>query len=268
MYLDGVMIDYLDPDGGLTTWNVRPNESSDSVVVDKLTDIVSGKGDGRDAGGVRIYNSDSCVITKHETHLRRVSSDDHTLSFQFEHIGVPLTRGLYHLVLPVGFRLTEFRVIDPYDYYRNQMLTLDELSVGAPGEMVHEENFEEHDELQHTLNWDTVCNTQLARMEMRSNHGSFSFIISGEAELYEPSNPEGRYVSCHAVEDAVGAMFHLPGPQDFLDEGGQERLSEDLAGKIDWIVLQPQIFGIGVNLNAIIEDAIERFKRSVGNDKD
>ena len=39
MYLDIVLIDYLSPNGVLTTYRITPRDARDRVVIDRLSDI-------------------------------------------------------------------------------------------------------------------------------------------------------------------------------------------------------------------------------------
>ena len=253
MYLEKVIIDYLEPDGTLVSWKIRPKQEADSVRVDHLSNVDSDSASEGvvDAGGLRFYNSPSCEIEKNETQLRTISVSDDELVFQIEHLGIPLSRdrgvgGKYHLLLPVNFRLTEFAFLDPYDSQSDQMRSLRDFE--------STKELKNLDEFDYRILWDPSCNTQFADMALRSPHGSFSFFASGKAELYESGN-DSKFVDASEWEGCVGDMLEY----EMLDEAAKNSLSNDVASKINWLELKPNIFGIGVDLNTIIEDSIDRF---------
>lgn len=254
MYLEKVIIDYLEPDGTLVSWKIRPKEEADSVQVDHLSevDLSSPSEEVVDAGGLRFYNSQSCIIEKNETHLKNISVNDNKISFQIEHLGIPLSKdrgvgGKYHLLLPVNFRLTEFAFLDPYDSKSDRMRSLRDF------ESVEElKNLGEFD---YRIYWDPSCNTQFADMELRSPHGSFSFFVLGSAEIYESDNSSSKFIDALEWENCVGNMLNY----EMLDRAAKNSLSSDVASRINWLELKPSIFGIGVDLNAIIEDSIDSF---------
>lgn len=253
MYLEKVIIDYLQPDGTLVSWKIRPKEEADSVRVDNLRDIDSDSpAEGEvDAGGLRFYNSPSCEIEKNETQLRTISVTDNELVFQIEHLGIPLSKGRgvggkYHLLLPVNFRLTEFAFLDPYDSQADRIRSLRDFESA--------DELKNLDEFDYRIYWDPSCNTQFADMELRSPHGSFSFFASGKAEIYERNNGS-KFVDSFESEGCVGKMLKYR----MLDEAAKNSLSNDVISKINWLELKPNIFGLGINLNNIIEDSIDKF---------
>ena len=245
MYLDIVIIDILDPDGVLRTYKIRPKESGHKVVIDRLRDIYPEKydDDDLDLGGARIYNSSSCIVERQTARLRSFDAKDSQISFQFEHMGIPLGPsrqahgGIYNFLLSPGWRLTEIYVSDPYDKKRKHIKNKRQFS--------------------YSIEWDTECNVQLIDMQLRSGRGSFSFVIAGVAELIGEEKKE--FVEAHESDWVVSNIVdnHL------IDKDGKAILAQDIAEKSDWLELKPNIFGIGINFNEIIKDSIASFKRKV-----
>lgn len=46
-----------------------------------------------------------------------------------------------------------------------------------------------------------------------------------------------------------------------LRDDGKKVLAKELAKKLDWIDLKPNIFGIGININEILKSCFKVFKR-------
>ena len=247
MNLDVVLIDVLTPDGVLTSYKVTPANPASRVTVDRLSDVhpeVYGETD-LDLGGTRIYNTSNCLIDKQVARLRAVEYDESKsrFSFQFEHMGVPVGPsreshgGMYTLLLNPGWRLRDIRVVDPYD---------------DSGKSV-----EEKKEFRYDVRWDTEYLTSLVEMQLRSGRGSFSFIVKGSASLVSEDSSETDYVEADEGKGNVGSLTD----SYLLDDEGRELLGEDLADKVDWFELKPNIFGVGVNLNQIFRDAVKRLSR-------
>lgn len=248
MYLDIVLVDYLSPDGVLTTYRVTPKDINEKVVIDRVTDIDSSfmSPDSLNLGGARVYNSSSCSIQFQEAKLRRfgVIENENTISFGLEHLGIPVGSqrqgrgGYYHFVLPPSLRLTELHIVDPYDNSHRD-----------PTQKKH---------FQYDVFWDKSCNTSLATMFLTSGRGTFSFILLGKAKLYDSVNTSG-YLSARESAHAVTELLNHPSISPYI----QNAFAEDIARKSEWLELKPNFFGIGFNLNAIIRDSIRSFQSRI-----
>ena len=58
MYLAVILIDYISPDGVLTTYRITPTDDHGSVIIDRLRDIDIDfdSPDSVNIGGARVYN--------------------------------------------------------------------------------------------------------------------------------------------------------------------------------------------------------------------
>jgi hypothetical protein len=101
----------------MTSFKITPQSPNESVIIDKLRDIHPEKfGDELDLGGTRIYNFEKCSMTHSVTKPRKFETHNDIFSFSFDHRGIPIGNGgIYNLILPPGLRLTDFRIVDPYD---------------------------------------------------------------------------------------------------------------------------------------------------------
>jgi hypothetical protein len=248
MYLDIVLIDYLDLDGVLTTYRITPLEGHDSVVIDRLRDIdVSfDSPDSINVGGARVYNSSTCSIQIQKTRINRFRSDNQgqVNAFGFEHMGIPLGRrshahaGYYNLVLPPGHRFTELHIVDPYDEQNR--------------ETIRKKHF------RYDVLWDTSCNTSLASMMLSSGRGSFSFILIGQSKVFKPGSDSEFLASRESTRAVSGLLDH-----HIISPKARKAIAEDIASKSEWLELKPNIAGIGINLNAIIRDSINAFQKRI-----
>jgi len=245
MYLDIVLIDTLTPDGVMTSFKVTPKHQHQRVLIDRQRDIYPDRfGDELDLGGTRIYNSQECSILRTDTRLRAFVASDHTFSFQFEHMGIPigLSReshgGIYNLLLAPGFRLVDFCIVDPYDHKH--------------------EDIRQKKQFKYDVIWDKECKVQLVEMNLRSNRGSFSFIVHGEAVLVD-SPGEHNFVEAKESGWQVSKLTN----KHMLRDDGKQVLAKELAKKVDWIDLKPNVFGIGININEILKSCFKVFKRKV-----
>lgn len=246
MYLDIVIIDILEPDGLLRTYKIRPKTKEGRVVIDRLSDIYPEQfnNDDLDLGGTRIYNSSGCSIERLTARMRAFGSIDNKIEFRFEHMGIPLGPsreshgGIYNFLLSPGWRLTEFYLSDPYDKKH--------------------EDIKKKKQFRYQAIWDKECNVQLVNMDLRSGRGSFSFIASGSAMLFNNGDKQ-RFIE---ADESDWAVSHVT-DNHLLDGNGKKALALDIAEKSDWLELKPNVFGIGINLNQILKDSISAFKRKL-----
>jgi hypothetical protein len=249
MHLDVVLVDYLEPDGKLTTFTITPGEEHRRVAIERLRDIRPGTlpRAAVDLGGARIYDSPRSVITCHSAMLRLIEQHNADLSFRFSHLGIPVSPysahclGAYDLLLAPGWRLT----------------TLDIFEATPTGEVDPGHT----KPLLHAATWDPECLTQLSSMTFGSEAGTFSFIVEGSAAPYDPDEPS-QYLM--AVEDAhsVARM-----PQKFrLDEDGRVVFSHklcEIAEMADWLELKPGAFGIKINLTKMVKDCLVKLREKL-----
>lgn len=248
MYLDIVVVDYLSPEGVLTTYRIVPKDSHGQVVIDKLRDIDMkfSSRDSADIGGARIYNTSSCSIQIQQTKLRKFSlmDSDGSIFFTLEHLGIPVGSqqqahgGYYNFILPPGFRLTDFHIVDPYDN--------------------REHAVEKKKHFRNDVLWDTSCNTSLAKMFLTSSRGTVSFILLGKAKIYN-FEAKSEFLNAQETQYAVSQIFDYQA----IPFESKKALADDIAQKSEWFELKPNFMGFGINLNAIIKDSIQAFQTKV-----
>jgi hypothetical protein len=244
MYLSIVLIDTLTPDGILTSFEVKPKECGSFVSIDRYRDIHPEIfGNDLDLGGTRIYNSNKCSISRTDTHLRAFEVDNNKFSFQFEHMGIPvgyvndIIRGHYNLVLPPGFRLTDFSIVDPYDRKHKDL--------------------NKKKKFRYNVIWDRECKVQLIEMSLESQRGTFSFIAYGSFVLVDVL-VEYDFIEAEEYDWKVSYLTSCVQKDD-----GKKILVDEIVKKIDWVELKPTIFGIGININSILKDCIDVFRRKI-----
>jgi hypothetical protein len=245
MYLDIVIIDYLSLNGEITNYRIKPN-GNDKVLIDRLVDVHRSRTNkSTNIGGTRLYNSKDCTIDEYQTSIRNFSfdSDQNLIRFQFEHLGVPVGPsrdahgGMWNFILPPRWKLRELYVVDPYDRTT--------------------EEIEKKKSFRYGVIWDSDCNTQLVEMELRSGRGSFSFLVKGTASLIDTDSGTTQYFNGYETTYGVTRIRDIM----ILDKEGREILTENVAKRMDWIDLKPNIFGFGINLNKIIKDSINNFRK-------
>lgn len=241
------MIDYLNVDGKLTNFNIRPKDLSSHVIVEQLSNVYRSRSDSIfSVGGTIIYNSHQCQIRKQETKLRSViqAPAQNVFSFQFNHMHLPLGpsntghAGLWNFLLPPRWRLRDLKVVNPYDNTSETMI--------------------EKKEFMYTVYWDEVSSTQMVEMELRSNRGSFSFEVIGTMSLIDTDGEEVGYTESIITNYAVERLENIR----IIDSEGQAMLSSHLAEKAKWLELKPNIAGFGLNINAILE-SIDSFRNKM-----
>jgi hypothetical protein len=248
MYLDIVLIEYLSPEGVLTTYRITPADSHSMVVIDRLRDIdIDFKSpDSINVGGARVYNASTCSIQVQQARLRRfgASQSENSISFSLGHMGIPVGSqreghgGYYNFVLPPNFKFTELHIVDPYD--------------DTQRDATQKKHF------RYESTWDISCNTSLATMFLTSSRGTFSFQLLGKAKLFEPDNAN-EYLNAHESANAISLLLDYP----IISPNARRALADDIADKSEWLELKPNIWGIGINLNAVIRDSIKKFQNKI-----
>ncbi|MED2688629.1 hypothetical protein [Bacillus toyonensis] len=247
MYLEVAIIDYLNVDGKLTNFNIVPNELNSHVIVESLANIQRSRSNSNLlVGGTMIHNSSQCQIRKLETQLRISNPipSSNIVSFQFNHRNLPLGPsnkghgGVWNFLLPPRWRLRDLKVINPYDN-SSEVMT-------------------EKKEFRYTVYWDESSSTQMVEMELRSNRGSFSFEVIGTMSLVDTDEKGTNYVQSNITNYAVERLENIR----IMDSEGQNKVSSQLAEKVKWLELKPNIAGIGLNIQAILE-SIDSFRNKI-----
>jgi hypothetical protein len=83
-------------------------------------------------------------------------------------------------------------------------------------------------------------------------------MLLGKAKVFEPEKPLD-YLDCRDSTYAVSHLLDYP----IISPKARKTIANDIADKSEWLELKPNIAGIGINLNAIIRDAIEAFQRKI-----
>ncbi|WP_283152159.1 hypothetical protein [Guptibacillus hwajinpoensis] len=238
MYLEVAVIDYLNVDGQLTNFNITPKDINSHVVVESLSTAQRLRSNPNlSIGGSMIYNSEQCQIRKLETHLRTFThaSTSNVVRFNFNHKNLPLGPsnrghgGLWNFLLPPRWRLRDLKVVDPYDNTSETM--------------------SKKKEFRYSVYWDEEYDIQMIEMELRSNRGSFSFEVIGEMSLIDTDESEILYVPSLTTRNSVEKLEGIR----ILDMEGKVILASQLADKAKWLELKPNFFGVGLNINAIIQ---------------
>lgn len=177
MNLSILITDFLDKKGILKTYRFVPINQYNKVVVNKISDIcadIRGNTD-KDIGVLRVYNSDKCQLDSTTCKIKNFYIDNMgIISFRFEHMYVPLESsetgscGIYNFVLPVGFKLIELHIVDPFDNSKKA--------------------YKEKRHFKYQVFYDNESRIQIVQMQLRSRRGSFSFILNGKADLDGSNN--------------------------------------------------------------------------------
>jgi hypothetical protein len=243
MYLAIALVDYLDLKGNLQTTKVISNQNNRNGSVNNLEDIFPGGNKeslpGTGSPGAHLLSN--CKVRTTEEHASYFQSEQDMIEFKFDHTEVPLlpvydyTMGLYNLILPVNFALTELSISTP--------------AAELNGDTVEQEPF------QYSILWDKHYRTQLVRMELRSEKGSVSFTVKGKARLALQDDPVPPLKSTKISEDII-KNIDLWG----FDQQAKEIVLHDLEQKIDWLKVKPNFFGLALNYYQIIRDATDLLK--------
>lgn len=232
MNLSIVLTDFLGKQGILKTYRFIPTNEWNRVVVDRIDDIDSDvKGDtDQDIGLLRIYNSDKCKLITTSCKIKNFEQHQNgCISFQFEHMYVPVETsmyggcGEYSFILPFGFRLTDLHIVDPFDK-------------SSP-------NIETKKHFRYDIYWDTQKKIQAVQMNLLSRRGSFSFVVKGVAEEY---NQETIYLPC--VENEI--VFDRNLSEYFFDKEIKKSFWRNLK---ESIILEPNFNGIGIDLKNLFK---------------
>lgn len=230
MNLSILLTDFIDTQGILKTYRFVPINPYNKVVVDRLADIcadIKGNTD-KDIGLLRLYNSDKCELVSSVCKIKNFSNDVNKIAFHFEHMYVPVessrngSHGIYSFILPVGYRLTELHIVDPFDSKKKPL------------------KMKKH--FRYNVFYDCESKIEIVQMELRSARGSFSFILAGDASSEVNSN---------LVEYTEQKIYLDKDMHDFFfDVGIKNSFWENLK---DSILLEPNFNGIGIDLKKLLK---------------
>lgn len=100
----------------------------------------------------------------------------------------------------------------------------------------------------------------MVEMELRSKRGSFSFEVMGTMSLIDTDEHDTNYVQSNITNYAIERLENIR----IMDSVGQNLVSSQLAEKVKWLELKPNIAGIGLNINVILE-SIDSFINKINN---
>lgn len=256
MNLDVVVIDILLHDGTLHSYYIKPVNEKERVVIDRLADIFPEyfPEDSKDFAGIRIYNSSNCNISYFKSRIRSFRRDDKgRIKFCFEHKGIPVGPskkghgGIYNFILAPEWRLINLFVSDPYDSSTNDI--------------------EQKRQFRKNIYWDTDCKTQLVEMQLRSGRGTFSFTVSGTMTNHE-THSSCSSCQCQEGEGYLSQTANSSLLKYLAGEDGTEKCFLDIIEKIaenNYVMLKPNIHGVGLDINAIIKEIIKNKRQKQHN---
>lgn len=229
MNLSILLTDFIDNTGILKTYRFVPINQYNRVVVDRIEDIctdIKGNTD-KDVGRVRVYNSNKCELISTKCKIKNFSNDKgNKIYFRLEHISVPVESsnsgscGIYNFVLPIGYKLTELHIVDPFD---------------------KQEKIEDKKHFRYDVFYDKENQLQIVEMQLRSRRGSFSFIVSGAASNEQHLDEFIDYEEQKIYLDKDILEF-------FFDEGIKKSFWQSFK---ESLLLEPNFNGIGIDLKKL-----------------
>lgn len=122
MNLQFVLMDLITKDGKLKTYRFQPIHQWISILVDRLDDIVIDDKSrmDRDAGLLRIYNSNKCSLSTTKCKLKNFEKFNDCITASFEHLYMNVGSGggagaCYSFMLPISYKFTSLSIKDPYN---------------------------------------------------------------------------------------------------------------------------------------------------------
>lgn len=230
MNLSILVTDFLDKQGILKTYRFVPINQYNKVVVDKFTNIcadIRGNTD-KDIGLLRVYNSDKCQLNTTTCKINDFEIDNMgRIAFCFEHMYIPVESsntgscGIYNFVLPVGFKLIELHIVDPFDNGKKA--------------------YKERKHFNYQVFYDNESKIQIVQMQLRSRRGSFSFILNGKADVDGSNNSfiEYQEQKIYLDDDII---------EPFLDEGVKKSFLKNLK---ESVLIEPNFYGIGIDIKKL-----------------
>lgn len=234
MNLSILLTDFIDVQGVLKTYRFIPINQYNKVVVDRISDICTDIKDNtdKDVGLLRVYNSDKCELFTTTCKIKDFSiSNSNKITFCFEHMYIPVESsktgscGIYNFILPVGFRLTNLHIVDPFDNSN--------------------EKLEQKKHFIYDVFYDKENKIQMVQMQLRSCRGSFSFRLKGEAEF------DGNDKECiNYCEEKI--YFDKDIHEFFFDDGIKKSFWKNLK---ESLLLEPNFNGIGIDLKKLFKNS-------------
>lgn len=228
MNLSILLTDFIDTKGILKTYRFIPTNQYNRVVVDRLSDIctdIKGNTD-KDVGLLRVYNSDKCQLLSTTCKIKDFTYSTNKICFCFEHMYIPVessktgSSGIYNFILPIGYRLTELHIVDPFDSNKS---------------------VKKKKHFKYDVYYDYESRLQIVQMQLRSARGSFSFIFKGEATT---ETSENNFIDYNEQRISLDGDIH----DFFFDEGIKKSFWENLK---ESVLLEPNFNGIGIDLKKL-----------------
>jgi hypothetical protein len=247
MYLELVKTDFLTLDGTVTSFTLTPlkdTNGTNKIRVDSAVEFRrTREHKDKEIGSHIIYNFNDCNLettTTPPSNGFTIDSTKNSMSFEYSHMNIPLgpsnrgNAGRWNLLLPEGWRLTELYLSDPYDN--------------------KEEDVKKKKQFNYKVFWDTQNLTQLIEMDLRSRRGSFSFIVKGKArnitKITEPTQVD--FTRCTESNFGLKTLNEV-------SIGFSNNIN--ILDKINkFLELKPNIAGLGININEIINHLLPKTK--------
>lgn len=229
MNLSILLTDFIDNTGVLKTYRFVPINPYNKVVVERVEDICTDVkwNTDKDIGRIRVYNSDKCDLISTKCKIKKFSVDNFgKIHFCLEHFNIPIESsetgscGIYNFVLPIGYKLTELHIVDPFD---------------------KRSPIENKKHFKYDVFYDEESKLQIVEMQLRSRRGSFSFILLGEASNDLDQNEFIGYKKQRIYLDKDIQDF-------FFDEGIKKSFWQSFK---ESLMLEPNFNGIGIDLKKL-----------------
>jgi hypothetical protein len=234
MYLTNVTIDIITEDKKLRTISIFPKRTNERVIIEHVQNLNSSD-NNTGFGTIQIFNKEDCKIKVNELELATIQDNGTKLTFSTEHMGLPLGQpngyptGIYNFILPTNYFLHDLHIVDPYD---------------KKDKDIDKKHF------QYEIFWDKKQKRQVVRMYLRSaRYDTFSFKIFGSASKEKPTNQSLK------VEEADNIIANIADTAYEISFG--QRAKKIIKTICEYLELKPNISGLGVNLNKIIDDKLD-----------
>lgn len=152
------------------------------------------------------------------------------ISFGFEHMYIPVESsssgncGFYNFILPIGYRLKELHIVDPFDQNKKELA--------------------EKKHFKYDVFYDPYKKLQVVQMQLRSRRGSFSFYLAGKAGI---ENDSTGFIDCEYQDIQLDADIY----ESFFDEGIKKSFWKNLK---ESVILEPNFNGIGIDLKKLFRN--------------
>lgn len=234
MYLTSIIIDIISDDKKLKTITIFPRRTNEKVIVEHLSNLNSSK-DKSTFGTVQIYNLDNCKIKVNELDLKAIHGNGADLFFSIDHIGIPIGNpskhpmGMYNLILPQQYNLQDFHIVDPYDDKKNDI---------------------EKKHFQYETLFDNKQNRHVVKMYLHSaKYDTFSLKVFGSASKEKVINSSLNVINGkNIIADIADSNYEY---------SFGKKAKKFIKNLSKYLELKPNVVGIGLNINSILEDQID-----------